>query len=445
MPRLIIGHVDHKSARIWTRGQESRPVAQLEVLASDGSPVAFKTINLEERHFYTGVFEISGLKPDTRYTCGVGLRSAQNPADVLVPEYGSGTFRTQTAPDQQSAFSFLLVSCNLHSLGVVTPADDAYRKLSALAKKHDARFSIHCGDQIYYDVPQWGRDPDVDEYRDTYLDAWGDCEPTAQFLTELPHYMILDDHEIIDDFACDRKLTSGAPNHVQLALATKVYREFQHIHNPQSFGSGPLYYKFDAGAARFFVFDTRTERFSGEGEGPQEMISPEQFAHFRSWLKSNRDRQLFIVTSIPFVARVRKSKDKWSSVSYRVQREKILELIWNEEARRVCFLTGDMHNSQHATVRLTGSGKGDIVVHELMSSPVNQLGKNRFDAYHPGKEDAARTGLPFSYSTDLKKSEFYTGHSNAMVISVTKSKVNWEIHRTKKTEIKPELAGSFPF
>lgn len=440
MSRLIVGHVAHQSARIWVRGSKTHPVAELEVRGS-GGPLSAKPITLEERHFFTGVFEVDGLAQDEEYSCSVTFLGAQDSTQRFVPKYASGAFRTSPTPGTQTPFKFLLLSCNLHSLGVVTSPDAAYRKLSAMGKESKARFAIHAGDQIYYDVPRWGRDPDVDDYRNTYLDAWEDCEPAAEFLTELPHYMILDDHEIIDNFANDHAISSGSPPYLQLALATKAYREFQHMHNPQSFGSGPLYYKFDAGNAHFFVFDTRTERY-GKPPGNQ-MISPEQLGRFRSWLKANSAEQLFVVSSVPFVTNVRQSDDKWSSQPYRAQREQILDLIWKFEARRVCFLTGDMHNSHHATLTLSGDGQSDIVVHELMSSPVNQLGKNRIDKYATGAEPPVDQKLPFRYSTRIVKKEFFTGHSSAMVISVTKAKVGYEVYRTKKEAMKVEMSGTF--
>jgi phosphodiesterase/alkaline phosphatase D-like protein len=446
MSRLIIGHVADTSARIWVRGTSTHTVAHLQVTAADGTSVDPKPIDLEARHFFTGVVEVKGLKPDQAYECQVSFQGGEDSLQRFVPKYARGSFRTTADGDTMGSFSFILLSCNLHSLGIVTSPDAAYEKLSALAEDAKARFAIHAGDQIYYDVPHWGRDPRVDDYRRTYLDAWDDCEPAARFLTQLPHYMILDDHEIIDNFANDYELSSGSPPYLQLALANKVYREFQHIHNPQTFGSGPLYYTFDVGRASFFVLDTRTERY-GEPPGNQ-MISQEQFRRLDGWLKKNRERQLFIVTSVPFVTHVRNEDDKWSSPSYRWQREKVLELIWKHETERICFLTGDMHNSYHATMTLTGNteeGPKELVVHELMSSPVNQLGKNRIDRYDQGLEKPINQKLPFKYATKLLTGEFYTGHSNAMVVNVFKTKVSYEVHRTKKSKIKAEMAGGFSF
>ena len=446
MSRLIIGHVAEKSARIWVRGTSKHREAHLIVTAADGTTPQPKPkpITLEARHFFTGVFEVKGLQPDQAYDCEVSFRSLDDTPERFVPKYAHGSFRTTADGDVMGPFSFLLLSCNLRSLGIVSSPDAAYEKLGALADHSSARFAVHCGDQIYYDVPRWGRDPDIGEYRETYLDAWHDCEPAARFLTQLPHYMILDDHEIIDNFANDYELSSDSPPYLQLAFATKVYREFQHIHNPQTFGSGPLYYSYDVGTASFFVVDTRTERYR-ESPGNQ-MISDEQFGRLATWIRRNKDRQLFIVTSVPFATNVRNSDDKWSSPAYRWQREKILAQIWKHRAERVCFLTGDMHNSYHATLTLTSTGGDpDIVVHELMSSPVNQLGKSRIDRYAMGREERVDHRLPFSYGSKILSKQFYTGHSNTMVVRVSKTKVGFGVHRTKKSKIAAAISGEFAF
>ena len=437
MSRLIVGHVSHNNARIWVRGTKKHPVAHLKLEDENGSIRAPKDIHLEERHFFTGVFDVKKLDADTPYVCNVAFSSVDNKHEIDNPKYGTGTFRTYPDPDEASgSFSFLLLSCNLHSLGIIASPDAAYKKLSNLARKNKARFAIHAGDQIYYDVPKYNRDPDLEEYRKTYLDAWEDCEPTAKFLTELPHYMILDDHEIIDNYANDYDIRSGAPTYLQESLATKAYREFQHLHNPQSYSSGPLYYKFDSGNARFFVLDTRTERYKNAPEA--QMISGEQMQRFRRWLGKNRQSQLFVVSSVPFVSNVRKSDDKWSSPGYRRQREEVLKYIWKNDIKRLCFLTGDMHNSHHATLTLKGSGHDDIVIHELMSSPVNQLQKNRISAYVIGQEQPVDNKIGFTYSSQIANKEFYTGHSNAMVVKVSGTRVSYEIHRTKKSDMKPE-------
>ena len=441
MSRLIIGHVSHDSARIWVRASPRRPVVFLEI-ESGRDALVLPPRRMEERHFYTGIFEPPGLAPGTDYTCRVRFAHSESAGsdEQDTPEHGEGRFTTPPAPGSEpAAFGFLLLSCNLHSLGIVSSPEPAFRKLTALAGARGASFSIHCGDQIYYDVPRAMRDPDIDEYRDTYLDAWKDDDATARFLTRLPHYMILDDHEIIDNFANDVDLRSGAPNYLQLALATKVYREFQHIHNPQSFGSAPLYYAFDWGHASFFVLDTRSERWA-TGPSPQ-MIGRDQMATFKDWLRATRDRQQFVVTSVPFVSRPRNDGDKWAGEAFRPQREEILAEILQAQARRVCFLTGDMHNSHHAVLELD-AGQGEPVrVHELMSSPVNQLQKNPRHAYLD--DDSRSLDDSFAYASQIPEGEFYTGHSNAMWIAAEPRRVRYEVHRTKREPIEPALAGAF--
>ena len=152
-------------------------------------------------------------------------------------------------------------------------------RVSKIAKETQARFMMHCGDQIYADIPP----PlivSVDHYRRKYLDAWKDCAPARAVLTELPHYMILDDHEIDNDF--DR--SASATNSILLNAAMKAYWEFQHQHNPDTPGSPRrYYYTFRCGCARFFVMDTRFEREN------KKMIGLKQMSDLKQWLTADRE------------------------------------------------------------------------------------------------------------------------------------------------------------
>ena len=64
-------------------------------------------------------------------------------------------------------------------------------------------FMLHAGDQIYYDFPFPKRTPLLAEYRRAYRRAWSEDAVLAQLLAQCPHYMCLDDHEIVDRFAND--------------------------------------------------------------------------------------------------------------------------------------------------------------------------------------------------------------------------------------------------
>jgi phosphodiesterase/alkaline phosphatase D-like protein len=356
-------------------------------------------------------------------------------------EFGhcNGSFRS-FPPLTQKRVKFLLGSCNLHSLGVFQDPDPAYTSLLRIADDESVDFMIHCGDQIYYDIPDFGKEPDLEEYRDKYLDAWGDSRPTRKFLTQLPHYMILDDHELVNNFSNDMNsgLLGSDARHIK-DIGVRVYREFQHLHNPQTYGSQPLYYSFSFGAVQFFVLDTRTERYTGSELEKPKIIDNIQMNTFLDWLNVHRTAVKFVVSSVPFVTHVENDKDgKWSNPVFRTDRERVLNHIIKNNIKKVTFLTGDMHNSYHAEMTLK-KGDNTIRINELMSSPINQIQKTSRDRYKRERNKKSNKGK-FSYSSALKN--FYNKHSNAMLISVNGNNINYEIFRTRKLDRK-ETDGSF--
>ena len=126
MARLIIGHTTHNSVLIWVRGEQRCPVAFVAIRA--GNSTQEKSVLLEERHGYTSVVEFNGLKSNTMYACEVQFARTQDQSAVHRVDFGHcrGRFTTYVTPRSISEFSFLLGSCNLHSLGIVASPDRAF-------------------------------------------------------------------------------------------------------------------------------------------------------------------------------------------------------------------------------------------------------------------------------------------------------------------------------
>lgn len=441
MANLIIGHVEIGEARIWIRGDAKRPFAFISCQSASGGAAQDKVKQLEARHDFTGVVEFSGLSAGTDYTVNVsfGAEETAPPSERTTPKYSSGTFTTAPQNGQPQRISFLLGSCNLHSLGIVSSPDKAFKRISALVEEKRPDFMIHCGDQIYYDIPIPAKLPDLDEYRDKYKDAWEDCEPAAKLLTQCPHYMILDDHEIRNNFHNDMHVNVGSVDYLK-SISLKAYREYQHIHNPQSFGNQALYFTFERAHCRFFVLDSRTERF--EKEPDNQMIGEQQMAHFKDWLNNAQAHQVnFVVTSVPFVGQVRKGDDKWCGKSYNHQREEIIDAIVASGTQRICFLTGDMHNSYYASMAVNAGAANTVTIHEIMASPINQLSKSSLSRYRQNHSGTTETDGN-SYEVTLSDQHFYDDHSNIGHISVDGHQITFDVYRTKKTKA-PKTLGSF--
>ncbi|GGW75807.1 alkaline phosphatase D family protein [Alteromonas halophila] len=431
MAHLIIGHVGTEDARVWVRGDKRKPLAFVTWRCEGEEGSQEEIIVLEERHDFTGVVVLTGLPAATEVHVSVAFGNDKNtqPAQRFIPEFSQGSFSTAPAGNTSRPFSFLLGSCNLHSLGIISSPDSAFERLNQLVDEHHPDFMIHCGDQIYYDIPIPSKLPRIEEYRDKYKDAWEDCVPAAQLLTRCPHYMILDDHEIRNNFHNDMNVNVGSVDYLK-CISLKAYREYQHIHNPQTYGNQALYYAFERAHGRFFVMDTRSERY--EKEPDNQLIGERQMSKFKAWLAQGSAQQIhFIVTSVPFVGQVRNGDDKWCGKSYMKQREEVIDAIVESGITRVCFLTGDMHTSYYATMDIESHDGTSVTLHEVMSSPLNQLGKSSLSNYR--QSFAAVTGNGNKYKVSLDEQHFYDGHSNVVLMNVGQDSLTMNVYRTKKS------------
>ena len=423
MARLIIGHTTSNSVNVWVRGSRKYPVGYAQIIGPNKNQT--KYIELEERHGYTGAFKFTALKPNTEYeVIATFSHTTRSPKGERI-EFGHcvGRVRTFRPKTSKAKMTFILGSCNLHTLGLFNNGDVAYRRINEEAVKADADFMIHCGDQIYFDIQIPPRYPTVEAYRRCYRDAWGDSRPARKLLTQLPHYMILDDHEIIDNFSNDIKVLGVFSAGGFKNAGIKAYREYQYIHSPRNHGNDSLHYSFNCGINEFFVLDTRSERHKER----KEIISRGQMSRFKRWLTSKAKSNQFVVTSVPFVAENLKSKDKWNG--FTEQRDEIIDHISKNKISKLTFLCGDQHNSMHSTMMI-GDDNAQILVNEVMSSPINQIQKADRDDYDDNKSKTTSKGTKYKFQ--IKK--FYNEHSNAMVIKVEGGKLTYTIFRTKKKD-----------
>lgn len=307
-------------------------------------------------------------------------------------------------------------------------------------------FMIHCGDQIYFDVDYPERRGEKDDYRRNYRQAWFKDAKARELLRNIPHYMILDDHEVWDGFDGDEDCK--AERFRESALA--VYDEYVSARQPQS--PDRRYYSFEHGDTGFFVLDTRTERWAEDGKG--EMISEAQMQELERWLSSKDHALKFIVSSVPFVAQLRppgldasgerlsdEQTDKWSGQPWKTQRERIISAIYENEVERLVFLVGDMHCTYHARMQI-GLTHERLTIHELAGGPINQLlfaKQDEFYARYSGtfpypRASEAQKKLPWTSTLEA----FHGAAPSVLKVSVTRRSsdvapvVEWEALRTYK-------------
>jgi alkaline phosphatase D len=375
------------------------------------------------------------LKPDTEYTVRMATLSLDDPLDdedsltdvqlrdrlpdiekiqplllKLREKECQVTFWTFPAASKQAdQLSFLLGSCRYPGLlwkikeadRIFGPMQDHF--FDKKNGKPDARFTVMVGDQIYADtlnrfIPV-GLADTYEEFQERYQTAFG-SRNMRTLLKTAPTYMILDDHEIEDNWSQDR-LRDNA-KHRLFNLAIGAYMSYQWSHGPRTWGR-QLYYTFECAGYPFFVLDTRTQRFKDDkaglddnhllGRPPIDKSSPGQLGCLLTWLseqqKNRKNAPKFIATSSVFAPndmgerthddqdanadimtanRERREKsDSWPA--YPCTRKAILEHIVKEGIQNVVFLSGDIHCGNIARMNITVGGKeSGICAYDITSS-----------------------------------------------------------------------------
>ncbi len=333
--RVIVGDTKQDTAILWFQiqgriKQGYECVCEVE-LAGLGNPV--KTLPVVFTPPPTGVntaaLTITGLIPASKYRYTLKIRQAQQTVAVLAQECF-----TTAPPESSTSLQFVFGSCNFPFW---YDDNDPLERWRALANRNDYDFMLLIGDQIYGDGLSKVWPAGISEndkkkagemenawfraYAARYEWCWRN-KSMRQVMRRTPTYMILDDHEVADDWGTI-PLFEGDENDVdhktRIRGALRAYRIFQHSHNPQypvgswlqnlplvgqlfSSGNPPLFYDFTRGPASFFVMDGRTQR-SLEPEKVQfPILGPAQAEALRAWSLNPKTRNsdiIFFVAPVP--------------------------------------------------------------------------------------------------------------------------------------------------
>lgn len=410
-----------------------RTLGVITILKEDDKPASDSSVfyfRLHREYDRTGTFilgresgidaraKIKPLKPDTKYTVRILTLTVDDPfpddemidsklllkrlpkasewrnlltdpqQEDIDEEHSIAEFRT--FPDSKKVsdqLSFILGSCRFPGiLWRVKHADRIFgpitSQISNTSKKEPSpRFVLMVGDQIYADklnrfVPI-GRADTFDEFQERYNSAFG-SRNMRKLLRTVPNYMILDDHEIEDNWTQDR-FVDGSKRQL-FVLAMNAYMSYQWRHSPRNFGTR-MYYSFDCGGYPYFILDTRTQRYMNDQSTlddnhmlgrPSLGSEPNQLSRLVDWLsdqqKLRKNIPKFIVTSSVFVpnpidARKNSSKcnkersDSWPG--YPTTRKHILDCIVEKNIQNVVFLSGDIHCSNVARINFSGNAKAE--------------------------------------------------------------------------------------
>ena len=216
------------------------------------------------------------------------------------------------------------------------------------------------------------------EFQERYVTAFGSLN-MRRLLRSVPNYMILDDHEIEDNWTQDR--LRDASKHRLFNLAIGAYLSYQWCHGPRTWGRR-LHYQFDCAGYPFFVLDTRTQRFKDDvaddltdnhmlGRPALDPDEPAQLDQVLAWLTAQQQRRgnvpKFIVSSSVFVPNdmserqgpsldIRRLERSDSWPAYPNTRRAILDCIVQNHVQNVVFLSGDIHCSNLAGMSFSRNG-----------------------------------------------------------------------------------------
>lgn len=380
----IIGHTTDTSVKIWLRGEPGPQHAAGEycyglVSIYQGSTLATsKYCYLKDYYDYTGIVLFDGLQASTQYTVQCDTRyfkDAQAPtvgvltSDAAQPGSGAvpGSFKTGAAATE-GRLRFVFGSCRylywdnfLHS--DAEKGDKTFRSIMEQHQKLPLDMTLMIGDQVYADPLNVLRQYDsVEELFNLYQRSFR-LPNIRNLMSNLPTYMILDDHEIRNDWSKDQ-MRNGSQGFY--AHAMRSYTSYQHLHNPDT-ADGQLWYTFQRNAFPFFVMDTRTQRINQPAPPEQKtMLGREQLNALLDWLYNNRKAPMkFVVSSVPFFPDPKDGGDKWAG--YPDERSTILEFIRLEKIRNIVMLSGDVHNSSFA--RMMCHQDSGFSLTSLVSSP----------------------------------------------------------------------------
>lgn len=318
--------------------------------------------------------------------------------DSLPAESCEASFRTHPAAEAvANGLAFLLGSCRYPGLlwkrkesdQIFGPMRD---ELQIERGGQRPRFTLMIGDQIYADtfhatIPIGLADTHA-EFTDRYQNAFGSLN-MRKLLSSGPTYMILDDHEIEDNWSQGRIRRPNKKLLFNLAIGT--YLSYQWSHGPRNYGLR-LYYSFEAAGYPFFVLDTRTQRYIDDvpdsladnhllGRPSLDPSEPSQLDIVCQWLIEQQrlrgNAPKFIITASVFVpnpvssagnATVAAIEDTDSWPAFPNTRRRILQTITDNNVQNVVFLAGDVHCSQVARLQFRGAGSEHLRAYSVVSS-----------------------------------------------------------------------------
>ncbi|MFF4355124.1 alkaline phosphatase D family protein [Streptomyces sp. NPDC001530] len=322
LAEAIVGHTTETAATLWFRthlgnlNRGSRYVCEVREATRDSgiivdtpsTPPDFTTeVSFDAGWADTATVTARGLTEDTAYQYRLLVIHRDGKRDPLT----SGSFRTASTTPTNLRIGF--ASCHKP----LQPAsNEAWNQLS-LARPD---LVLLMGDQIYGDgIRKRPGETWFDSYARRYLKFWSD-RPVRNVLRHHPVYMMLDDHDVADDFGTLFTIDGpnsmhisfpdltidppGIPQPSQVQGALKAYQAFQQAHSPigrnREAINTAVDYSFRRGPVAFYVLDGRTQR--GRARAGSPILGTAQRERLRQWATSREARDadvIVLATAVP--------------------------------------------------------------------------------------------------------------------------------------------------
>ncbi len=357
-----------------------------------GRVVATGKVTARARNGHAITVEVDELEPDTWYFYQFTYRGAR-----------SRIGRTRTFPARgimAHSMRFALVSCQHYEQGHYA----AYRDIAT----QDLDFVLHVGDYIY----EYGADPNVPtdrrhtgaeinsvvDYRNRY--ALYRLDRHLQDAHALfPFILTWDDHEVDNNYAglVPEDDQTAAAFAERRANAYRVYRESMPVRFPDDDGENTsrLYRRLSFGAlADLMVLDTRqyrTDQPCGDNlvvlQTCPQILDPNATllgARQEAWLFEELERSRAVWNVLAQQVMMMRwdlgvltgqpvnffNVDAWDG--YQVARDRVTEFLGSRQIRNPVILTGDIHSSWAADLRMNALDTGSpIVAAEFVCSSIS--------------------------------------------------------------------------
>ncbi len=384
----IIGHTTTNHTRIFLRGDIQNGALVFAGIryrrVGDERWTKGKFAKLDISRDMSDVIALNNLNEDTEYEYQAGWFSPMSPVHTvgtvqeLPLQWPREIYRVRTRSSKATLpRAYIVGSCRYLRMtaGIASAphlGDRIFASMTKLAERAAPPISatLMTGDQIYVDdLNRIAPDRDYNEILAKYRAAFS--QPNiSKLMAGTPTYMILDDHEIEDNWPANK----GKNDNYLYKNAMAAYELYQASHSPAHplLADGQVdrklqqyWYQFTEGDIEWFVTDSRTRRNLSADD--RRILDEEQESALIKWLIHSPARVIFVVTSVMFYPdRKLNGDDAWKA--FPEQRLRLLETIRTHRVQNVIFVSGDVHGS--LTSHLTHSEDSGFNVHTIVSSPL---------------------------------------------------------------------------